>query len=726
MSLTSLSAVAALYLGIALMPCAALAAEGRFVSETLHSKALEGNLLEDSPDRSVVIYLPPSYDSSPEKHYPVVYLLHGYLMDSESWTTGLFGRDKEFSNSTFKILQGLNHFMTEHPDQELILVMPDAFNRYLGSWYTNSPVTGNWEDFLTQELVQHIDSTYRTLPQATHRGLAGYSMGGEGAWKLAMLYPDVYGAIYALSGGGPLGEAIGDPGAWRKVLAIKEMSQLLNLNVLILANFAIAAAVSPNPDNPPFFVDFPVELVGEELKVVDAIWQRWIKGRDVVAMAHTYRESLRQLRGIRFGFGTGEIGVLNEGWPVSQALDELGILHVYEEYEGGHLDHLSERIETKALPFLAQALYGYLPTLRQVTTRLGNALAGQPLTPNLQIELAGPLEATGAFPQMNLDLSPLGLEETSLLHDGQGRYTFTNPIAPPHNGRFRLPVRLHPDGMAPYLFFDVALDVWPTEEQVLFADGLAPEWQTTTSNSVTLDPQATTQVFAGNTSLGVQASGNSFALRFLPSEPLDSFGYTLRFAFHPGEATGGSLPSFRLVLKGVSPDLSRTLKLIGGGLAGVEIDLEKKEWQVIEVPLQEMFLGEPAQSIELLGSLKGTFYLDDVRLMPQAAPVATAVAEERTAALPQSFTLFQNYPNPFNSSSVIRFSLPASGEVELAVFDLAGQKVAVLAGGMREAGAYTVRWDGRDEQGHELASGVYLYRLQSGAQVETRKLVLAR
>lgn len=60
------------------------------------------------------------------------------------------------------------------------------------------------------------------------------------------------------------------------------------------------------------------------------------------------------------------------------------------------------------------------------------------------------------------------------------------------------------------------------------------------------------------------------------------------------------------------------------------------------------------------------------------------------------------------------------------MFDLAGQKVAVLEQGYREAGAYAIRWDGRDEHGTELASGVYLYRLQAGAQVETRKLVLVR
>ncbi|MBI2502337.1 MAG: T9SS type A sorting domain-containing protein [Candidatus Latescibacteria bacterium] len=65
-------------------------------------------------------------------------------------------------------------------------------------------------------------------------------------------------------------------------------------------------------------------------------------------------------------------------------------------------------------------------------------------------------------------------------------------------------------------------------------------------------------------------------------------------------------------------------------------------------------------------------------------------------------------------------------DVELAVYNLAGQRVVRLAEGVREAGSYTVRWDGRDEQGHELASGVYLYRLRAGERVQTRKLLSLR
>ncbi len=104
----------------------------------------------------------------------------------------------------------------------------------------------------------------------------------------------------------------------------------------------------------------------------------------------------------------------------------------------------------------------------------------------------------------------------------------------------------------------------------------------------------------------------------------------------------------------------------------------------------------------------------------------TAVLEIHDDAVPDDFSLDQNYPNPFNAGTVIPFSLPTAGPVELVVFNLAGQKVVTLADGMRPAGSYRLQWDGRDNGGRELASGLYLYRLQAEQRVETRKLLLLR
>jgi hypothetical protein len=105
--------------------------------------------------------------------------------------------------------------------------------------------------------------------------------------------------------------------------------------------------------------------------------------------------------------------------------------------------------------------------------------------------------------------------------------------------------------------------------------------------------------------------------------------------------------------------------------------------------------------------------------------VTVVQGEEKTQ--PTAYVLYQNHPNPFNRDTVIRFALPLATRVDLAVFNLAGQPVATLSEGWREAGTYLIRWEGRDADGQKLASGVYLYRLTAGEQsVETRKLVLMK
>ena len=90
------------------------------------------------------------------------------------------------------------------------------------------------------------------------------------------------------------------------------------------------------------------------------------------------------------------------------------------------------------------------------------------------------------------------------------------------------------------------------------------------------------------------------------------------------------------------------------------------------------------------------------------------------------FALDQNYPNPLNSGTAIAFDLPYGETVDLTVYTISGQKVATLVQGTRAAGYHQVFWDGRDETGAVLASGVYLYSLQVGDQLETRKMLLLR
>ena len=119
--------------------------------------------------------------------------------------------------------------------------------------------------------------------------------------------------------------------------------------------------------------------------------------------------------------------------------------------------------------------------------------------------------------------------------------------------------------------------------------------------------------------------------------------------------------------------------------------------------------------------LTGNSADDDSRSWSPAAGQTVILLDP---SLSQTFTLAQNHPNPFNPETTIRYHLPRSEEIALAVYNLAGQPVAALASGFREGGRYSLRWNGRDDAGRELVSGVYLYRLVAGDRKETRKLLL--
>jgi hypothetical protein len=122
-----------------------------------------------------------------------------------------------------------------------------------------------------------------------------------------------------------------------------------------------------------------------------------------------------------------------------------------------------------------------------------------------------------------------------------------------------------------------------------------------------------------------------------------------------------------------------------------------------------------------------SYVLAGTQSLPLGADIpGIALRQHLESPLPQVFALAQNHPNPFNPVTTIRFSLPRSGEVELAVYSVMGQRVATLLHGPWAAGSHTVRWDGTDDSGRQLGSGVYLYRLISADQAETRKLILVR
>ena len=123
---------------------------------------------------------------------------------------------------------------------------------------------------------------------------------------------------------------------------------------------------------------------------------------------------------------------------------------------------------------------------------------------------------------------------------------------------------------------------------------------------------------------------------------------------------------------------------------------------------------------EFVRELEGKLLLHTWKVNPVTgtAPIATSMLS--------GFQLEQNYPNPFNPETVIEYQLPRASEVEISIFSLKGQKVATLLQEYRTAGSYKIIWNGKDEFGRPVASGVYLYQLKTGKFVALKKMLLLR
>ncbi|MBT4497257.1 MAG: T9SS type A sorting domain-containing protein [Gemmatimonadetes bacterium] len=331
-------------------------------------------------------------------------------------------------------------------------------------------------------------------------------------------------------------------------------------------------------------------------------------------------------------------------------------------------------------------------------------------------------EADAQIVKATADLSPFGGAEGTPLEDaGDGTYRLFDRLLPIETGIHLLSVMIDQvtslGGYWTKLSRQIA--VFPSEDQVVFDETLATDWEIEGLDSIAEEEMVYQGHHAARFHTEKQMRG-TWTLSFKSSTSVRLFGFeVLRFAFRPAEVEWPDRPSFKLRMNdGLLIDLLEKL------------DPDQREWQVLALPMEKLTGDEQVESIRFSGNFGGTFYLDDIRLVA-AKPgddTHTAVLEQHSHMLPPFFNLDQNYPNPFNSDTVIRFALPTSENVELAIFNLAGQRVAKLADGMREAGVYAIRWDGRDDNGRELASGVYLYRLRTGdgQQVETRKLALVR
>jgi enterochelin esterase-like enzyme len=333
---------------------------GRVVIATVHSAALEGNLLGDPADQKMGIYLPPSYATNKARRYPVLYLLHGFGGSGVGW----FKSPEPGSPKSARLLQQLlDDAIASGAIREMIVVTPNGHSKRVGSFYVNSTVDGNWEDFVTRDVVAYVDSLYRTIAAREARGLAGFSMGGFGALVLGARHTDAFGAVYALSPccTAMLADLSRSNPAWKTLLQAqaeqRAPTEAERKDFYVEALWALASALSPDPRRAGFLADLPYKLESGELVEDPTVHQEW-EEKLPLAVLPAHAEQLQRLLALRIDYG------MQDDFPhipagaraVSEALAAQGVPHDLSTFTGTHMDHMQDRIRNQLLPFMSQAL----------------------------------------------------------------------------------------------------------------------------------------------------------------------------------------------------------------------------------------------------------------------------------------------------------------------------------------------------------------------------------
>lgn len=305
----------------------------------VHGASLEGNLEGDAVDRQVIVFLPPGYQADRRRPYPVVYALHGYSIGAEQWTQEI--HVPQTIEGAFAL-----------GAREMIVVLPDSRTVHNGSMYSSSVTTGDFERFISHDLVGYVDAHYRTIPDRRSRGLVGHSMGGYGAVRIGMKHPDVFGSLYIMS---PCclsarGAGRSNPAGDSALEAVRTPAESARLPFFLRAQLASAAAWSPNPHNPPLYLDLPTRN-GEVRPDVLAKWA----ANAPLAFVDQYVGNLRMYDGIAMDVGDQD-GLRVDAGRLHDVLDAYGIANAFEVYAGTHTSAVAVRFQDHVLPFFSRQL----------------------------------------------------------------------------------------------------------------------------------------------------------------------------------------------------------------------------------------------------------------------------------------------------------------------------------------------------------------------------------
>jgi len=333
--------------------------------------------------RKVGVWLPPQYDGSGKKRFPVLYDLVGFTGSGLAHTNW-----KPFSDNVPERAARLIHEKKMGP---CVIVFPDCFTALGGNQYVNSSAIGDYADYLTREIIPFVDGQFRTLASREHRGCFGKSSGGYGSIIHGMKYAKYWGAVADHSGDAyfdfvywhdwpntlnelakyrvpkrqagvydalrearrkGLGQGKDDGRIKRFLSSAWKKEKLSGKEVMCIMNLCMAATYDPDPRAP---LGFRIPFNAETGEVIGERWRRW-RQHDPINLVARYRDNLRKLRGIYIDCGWRDQYHIQYGSRIlSRRLVEARVRHRYEEFDDDHSD-IDYRMDV-SLPFLCRALH---------------------------------------------------------------------------------------------------------------------------------------------------------------------------------------------------------------------------------------------------------------------------------------------------------------------------------------------------------------------------------
>lgn len=321
---------------------------------TVHSKALAGNRLGDPTARIVDVYIPHGHDGS---GLPLLVDLVGYTAGGPAHTA--------WKSFTENVPERLDRLIGGGQMAPMAVAFPDCYSRLGGNQYVNSPIIGNYEDFLIAEMLPQVEAHFN-CGGTGRRGVFGKSSGGFGALIHAMRHPDIWAAAASHSGDAgfenlylpefpatlralaPHGNSIE---TWLKAFEAKP--KIDGKDTMVLMMLAQAASFDPDPD-PETFLGLRLPVTLDTCELIVERWTNWLKW-DPARMVETHADAIGRLKGFFLDCGTeDQYNILYGTRRVHQALAAQGIAHRYEEFPDNH-SGVDYRMDI-SLPFLAQAL----------------------------------------------------------------------------------------------------------------------------------------------------------------------------------------------------------------------------------------------------------------------------------------------------------------------------------------------------------------------------------